>query len=909
MADQSLAVKIQALVSGLQNVDALTHEVEALARAAGIPLADPTAPLNHGADTTKGKVAGLAAELSKLAGSAALLEFLRSAVEALRESERSFAGLESASARAGISIRESFGAASQLAADGLITVGDASTALQNLLSRGYSLDAALGTLNRLKDAAAFNRQAHLSMGEAVVQASEGLKNENSILVDNAGVTKNVAKMWEDYAKKLGVTTESLTQAQKIQAEVSGVMEETAGQVGNAAKAAAGLEGGFAKATSATKELLTAFGGDLEPIVQLLASLFMGLIEAGKTTGFMFNALGISAGTLAISIGDILDAVTSLNFDGLNEKLSRHLRQMDDELQAVAQRYAEGITPQIQRTIEKTDEATRAQERHNKAQADARAADKEREEGLKQLNVQAELGIKLAEAQAKTIAEAGKAREAGLTVQIALAKAIAGEADSVGRHAKALESERLALQKQAELKVVQIENARKAVIAADAQVAATQRLVTAATQQASADATVTDKERVAIASAQADAEAKRGQAAAARAHLDELVRLPESLMNVTSAQALQNGEVRRLYGEADAAVRALSALRAGQQAGQVSAERVAAAETQAAAAVAALGAASVDATAKVGVLTAAQKEAAEQAKVAWAGAAREIEQATAGRAAALDAVAAKAAARAQDAQRDTAAANAQYTEMWDFATAQMLEFGEVGMQAAIDIRRAMGDSFNANFAKMDVWLQQAFKQRDAVAAVTGELQRAAQTGEHLGDALAAANLATDKLSQQQLAPFLAALDAARAKSKSVEESLAQMLLASKQSLAQMKGDAEMAEKLQWQAQKAALDAKLREAEGSGSAQAVADAQQLIAIEREKFKLRMDAIQAEGQRPKPAADAAGAAAGGGAATGTAAHTIVEKVFTLDFFGIPLTGPMSQAGAMDEQIRRLQHLKDSA
>ena len=34
--------------------------------------------------------------------------------------------------------------------------------------------------------------------------TEGLKNENSILVDNAGVTKNVAKMWEDYAKAIGV---------------------------------------------------------------------------------------------------------------------------------------------------------------------------------------------------------------------------------------------------------------------------------------------------------------------------------------------------------------------------------------------------------------------------------------------------------------------------------------------------------------------------------------------------------------------------------------------------------------------------------------------------------------------------------------------------------------------------------
>ena len=40
------------------------------------------------------------------------------------------------------------------------------------------------------------------------------------------VTSNVAKMWEDYAKSIGVTTASLTQAQKIEAEYQGILEET-----------------------------------------------------------------------------------------------------------------------------------------------------------------------------------------------------------------------------------------------------------------------------------------------------------------------------------------------------------------------------------------------------------------------------------------------------------------------------------------------------------------------------------------------------------------------------------------------------------------------------------------------------------------------------------------------------------
>ena len=120
--------------------------------------------------------------------------------------------------------------------DAFFNASSAATAYKNLLSRGYTLDQATRTINRLKDAAAFGRQASLSLEEAVVSATEGIRNENSILVDNAGVTKNVAKMWEDYAKSKGVAVTALTQAQKIEAEYLGIMEETKFQIGDLEKA-------------------------------------------------------------------------------------------------------------------------------------------------------------------------------------------------------------------------------------------------------------------------------------------------------------------------------------------------------------------------------------------------------------------------------------------------------------------------------------------------------------------------------------------------------------------------------------------------------------------------------------------------------------------------------------------------
>lgn len=118
---------------------------------------------------------------------------------------------------------------------GLLSTFDAADALKNLLARGYNLEQAIGTITRLGEAAAFNRASHLTLGEAIRTATEGLKNENSVLVDNAGVTKNVAAIWKDYAESIGKSVTDLNLAEKIQAEYLGILQETEPMVGNLAR--------------------------------------------------------------------------------------------------------------------------------------------------------------------------------------------------------------------------------------------------------------------------------------------------------------------------------------------------------------------------------------------------------------------------------------------------------------------------------------------------------------------------------------------------------------------------------------------------------------------------------------------------------------------------------------------------
>ncbi len=161
----------------------------------------------------------------------------------------------------------------------MISVNEAVTAYKNLLSRGYDTSQIEGTMNALKDSASFGRQASYGLGEAVTTATEGLKNENSILVDNAGVTKNVAKMWDEYAKSIGKTSNNLTQAEKIQAEYNGIMKETRFQTGDAVAYANTFSGQVQRLKASFTSLKVAVGKVVVPIAQLFIPVINGAVKA------------------------------------------------------------------------------------------------------------------------------------------------------------------------------------------------------------------------------------------------------------------------------------------------------------------------------------------------------------------------------------------------------------------------------------------------------------------------------------------------------------------------------------------------------------------------------------------------------------------------------------------------------
>lgn len=225
----------------------------------------------------------------------AVRQAISGGVEAYNTYVSAMKGLRSVATFKGIDTGKLKNALAQLE-DQFLDTASASAALKNLLSRGYSLNQAIETINRLKDAAAYGRQASYDMAEAVVSATEGLKNENSILVDNAGVTKNVAKMWEEYAKARGITTAAMTQEMKVEAEYLGIMRETEAQVGNAAEAANTLAGAQATSAKTVREVATAFGSAMAPAIQLANEVLSALL--GVLRDMAQTAPGLSSGLAA-----------------------------------------------------------------------------------------------------------------------------------------------------------------------------------------------------------------------------------------------------------------------------------------------------------------------------------------------------------------------------------------------------------------------------------------------------------------------------------------------------------------------------------------------------------------------------------------------------------------------------------
>ena len=197
----------------------------------------------------------------------------------------------------------------------LMDDSDVTSAKKNLLNYGFTVEQTSDILKVLQDAAVGNRQASYSLSEAVRVTTEGIRMENSVLSDAAGVQKNISKMYEEYAKEIGKTTDSLTQAEKAQAVYNGIMNEASMFTGSAAETAEGYQGTQAQLNASSLELSRTLGEAMIPTLNEINSLRLKITQGlslfikenkGATAGVLtFIA---TLGTLTLSIAAVVKSI-------------------------------------------------------------------------------------------------------------------------------------------------------------------------------------------------------------------------------------------------------------------------------------------------------------------------------------------------------------------------------------------------------------------------------------------------------------------------------------------------------------------------------------------------------------------------------------------------------------------------
>lgn len=265
-------------------------------------------------------LAGLGVGLDKLKG------FMGETIESANKQQAAFIGLNSVAKAFGANTDEATEAARSLSKDGLMTVGDSAKGLKNLLASGFSLPQAIKLMERFKDSASFGRQSALTFGDAVTSATEGIKNGNSILVDNAGVTKNLSVILKEAGFGADDLMNATTDANVRLALFNGILKETNPQLGDAAKyadTAAGKQAMFAQKTDILKAKI---GESLQPALLKLLEALTPMIEgfskfatehpkvvaAVLIIGGVLLGLLVTLGTVALAVSGLGPVFTAMS---------------------------------------------------------------------------------------------------------------------------------------------------------------------------------------------------------------------------------------------------------------------------------------------------------------------------------------------------------------------------------------------------------------------------------------------------------------------------------------------------------------------------------------------------------------------------------------------------------------------
>ena len=230
-----------------------------------------------------------------------MYSFIKESVTLAGDLESAWFGLATMADKTGNSFANAQKFITEYTQDGLVTIADAVTSYKTLISAKYTEQQAKDIMIAFKDTAAFGRQQGKTISQAVKDATEGIKNQNSVMTDNAGVTKNLSIMYREYAASIGTTEGKLTEAQKRMAIYEGMLKEAQLSQGNAARAADTFNGRLSRLSATFYNLKTAIGNVFIPVLNLIIPILNNILLA--LTRF-FNGISNLLALIGLKLPDI-----------------------------------------------------------------------------------------------------------------------------------------------------------------------------------------------------------------------------------------------------------------------------------------------------------------------------------------------------------------------------------------------------------------------------------------------------------------------------------------------------------------------------------------------------------------------------------------------------------------------------
>lgn len=281
----------------------------------------------------RGVTTGLRHEVGKIRNTLLLFVFATHGIvsafkewfQSIIQAEAALTGLKAVAISTGLNFERLRDVALDMEQRGFLSLGGSAAALKNLAAANLSMTESIGVLRALTDAAAFNRQGTLSMEEAIVGATQGIKNQNSIMIDNAGITKNVSIMYREYAAMIGKTSGTLTEMEKRQAIVNGILQEASLFAGNAEKSLGTYAGRLTKFRTSMLSIKRDLGEIIAgPILQAVEKFGRMFDEVGKTT------LGQS---FVLSIAHAAEQLTTI-FTSVIVNLTKNIEALNSTFEKV-----------------------------------------------------------------------------------------------------------------------------------------------------------------------------------------------------------------------------------------------------------------------------------------------------------------------------------------------------------------------------------------------------------------------------------------------------------------------------------------------------------------------------------------------------------------------------------------------